>query len=155
MLSFSGILYLDAEKIEGYGEDAMTFKFDENGNGYMFVFDGSGGAGSQQHLTLGSKKSAYIASRGCALFLDKYLCIEKLRTDNEIEMFGKVLYSYLVELNRTFPMEPSHGNLVDVLPTTISGIVVDNKDDTLLANFIWAGDSRGYILDSNGISQVT
>lgn len=68
MIDFSGILCVDAEKIKDKGEDASTFKFDENGNGYMFVFDGCGGAGSERHVDLNEEKSAYIASRSCALF---------------------------------------------------------------------------------------
>ena len=52
-------------------------------------------------------------------------------------------------------MEPSESTLVDVLPTTISGITITNDEDCLSATYIWGGDSRGYIIDANGISQVT
>lgn len=155
MLVFSGTMYLDAEKIEGCGEDALTYQLDENGNGYMFVFDGCGGAGSQKHIDLEGKKSAYVASRCCAFFSDHYLERSTLHSSQGVDLFSEQLYSYLMSIDEQFPMESSESTLVDVLPTTISGINITNDDDCLSATYIWAGDSRGYIIDANGISQVT
>lgn len=155
MLAFSGTMYLDAEKIEGCGEDALTYQFDETGNGYMFVFDGCGGAGSQKHIDLEGKKSAYVASRCCAFFTDHYLERSVLRSSQGVELFCEQLHSYLTAVNEQYPMEPSESTLVDILPTTISGITISNDEGCLSATFIWAGDSRGYIIDADGISQVT
>lgn len=155
MLVFSGTMYLDAEKIEGCGEDALTYQFDENGNGYMFVFDGCGGAGSQKHIDLESKKSAYVASRCCAFFSDYYLERSTLHSSQGVNLFSEQLHSYLTRVDEHFPMEPSESTLVDILPTTISGINITNDNDCLSATYIWGGDSRGYIIDANGISQVT
>lgn len=152
MIDFSGILCVDAEKIKDKGEDASIFKFDENGNGYMFVFDGCGGAGSEKHLDLNKEKSAYIASRSCALFLDYYSNHQDLL---DVSRLGTELYYYLTNINKSYHMESSESTLVDVLPTTISGACVKFTKDELTANFIWAGDSRGYIIDKDGLSQVT
>ncbi len=155
MLEFSGIMYLDTEKITDCGEDAMTFGFDESGNGYMFVFDGCGGAGSQKHAELDNRKSAYIASRSCALFLDHYLGKSVIHSEKGLESFSEQMFLYLNRINDSFPMETTVSTLVDVLPTTISGIIISNDDNCLRGNYIWSGDSRGYIIDINGISQVT
>ncbi|MCM1221299.1 MAG: hypothetical protein NC548_43150 [Lachnospiraceae bacterium] len=152
MLNFSGVFYIDAEKIENKGEDSLTFKFDENGNGYMSVFDGCGGAGSEKHSALNSEKSAYIASRSCALFMDFYNSHQGL---SDVGRFNKDMYSYLLNLNKEYPMDFSDSTLVDVLPTTISGACIKSTGNELAVNFIWAGDSRGYIIDENGLSQVT
>lgn len=155
MLSFGGILYLDAEKIKNKGEDALTFKFDEHGNGYMSVFDGCGGAGSEKHSDLNNEKSAYIASRGCAYYFDFLNQLKDSKdTINEFDL-NKKLYSFLKNINEHYPMQSSESTLVDVLPTTLSGAIISNNSNSLSINFIWSGDSRGYIIDCDGISQVT
>ena len=152
MIDFSGILCIDAEKIKNKGEDAIISKFDEHGNGYIFVFDGCGGAGSEKHPDLGQEKSAYIASRSCALFFEHYY--ESIDFSDTKEL-SRQLHSYLVKVNKHYPMESSESTLVDVLQTTISGAVVKVEEDKINAKFIWAGDSRGYIIDEFGLSQVT
>ena len=154
MMDFCGVFNLDAEKIENKGEDATTFKFDENGNGYMFVFDGSGGAGSEKHLDLDGEKSAYIASRACALYCTDYFKSKKDEAINVSE-FAEQIYAYLLRINQTYPMESSESTLVDVLPTTICGAIIKNEKDEQDITFVWGGDSRGYIIDDDGLSQLT
>lgn len=151
MAELSGILYLDAEKIQDKGEDSLTYRFGTDGNGYMFVFDGCGGAGSEKHSGLDGHKSAYVASRSCAMLLDK-LCSESLEFPDNPE---KTFFSFLKKINEVYPMETSRSTLVDILPTTISGTFIRNDGDFLDIDFIWAGDSRGYIIDADGLGQVT
>ena len=122
----------------------------------MVVFDGSGGAGSERHHELDNRKSAYIASRSCAYYFD-YL-IGNLNNQSPIKNVDDLswqLYSYLVKINNQYPMDKFESTLVDILPTTICGAFIKNKQNNISVDFIWAGDSRGYIIDENGLSQVT
>lgn len=155
MVNFSGILYLYTEKIKDKGEDTMTFKFDEQGNGYMAVFDGCGGAGSEEHIDLNERKSAYVASRSCAYYLDYLNSRIDINFLTDTEYLRNQIYSYLIKINDKYPMNYSESTLVDVLPTTICGAFIDNSSDNLYIKFIWAGDSRGYIIDEDGLSQIT
>lgn len=151
MIDFGGILYIDAEKIDEQGEDAMIFQFDQRGNGYMCVFDGCGGAGSEKHPDLKGKKSAYIASRSSALFFEHQENLNAV----EPETLSRELYAYLTEVNRRYPMEGAESTLVDVLPTTLSGALISVEQEEIRVKFLWAGDSRGYVIDARGLSQVT
>ena len=48
------------------------------------------------------------------------------------------------------------GNLMKEFPSTLSLVLIAPwKSNALVTEFIWAGDSRGYILDSSGLHQVT
>lgn len=40
-------------------------------------------------------------------------------------------------------------------PTTLSITVLEKVNNKLIADFIWAGDSRGYILEEQGLIQIT
>ena len=151
-MEFGGVLYLDAEKIAGKGEDAQTFSFDEDGNGYMFVFDGCGGAGSEIHPGLGSATSARIASHACTLFFDNFFASGQ-KTDTAV--LSRQLHDYLRRINDAYPMDHAESTLIDVLPATVSGVMIGNTGESVCAGFVWAGDSRGYLLDSKGLTQVT
>ncbi len=151
-MDFSGILYIDAEKISHKGEDASVSKFDQSGNGYIFVFDGCGGAGSETHASLEHQKSAYLASRSCALFFEKYF---RTLDFSDTETVSRLLYEYLEKINHCYPMTYSESTLVDILPTTLSGAVIRTEQEDISVQFLWAGDSRGYVLDKDGLAQVT
>ena len=42
-----------------------------------------------------------------------------------------------------------------LLPSTLCLALTDEKEDKVNAVYIWAGDSRGYVWDKNGLGQVT
>lgn len=151
MMEFSGILYFCVEKRKDNGEDSFTFNFDNSGNGYMAVFDGSGGAGSEIHQSLNNRKSAYIASRACSYIFDE---ISKNINVNANYVRDRI-YNELVGINEKFPMNESKSSIIDVLPTTISAAIIENNLSDIDINFLWAGDSRGYIIDERGLAQVT
>ena len=101
---------------------------------------------------MNEEKSAYIASRACAVFLNYYMSRGEL---SDISKLETELHSYLSRINVKYPMDFSESTLVDILPTTISGACIKSEEDRVKADFIWAGDSRGYIIDEDGLSQIT
>lgn len=153
MMEFSGILYFCIEKRKDNGEDSLTFNFDNSGNGYMAVFDGSGGAGSEIHKGLSNRKSAYIASRVCSYIFDDIS--RNINVNVNPDYVRDCIYNGLISVNEKFPMNDSKSSIIDVLPTTISAAIIKNNLSGIDIDFLWAGDSRGYIIDERGLAQVT
>lgn len=151
MSLFSGVLSFCFEKRADKGEDCYTYNLDQDGNGYIAVFDGSGGAGSEVHMSLNERPSAYIASRYGSYLFDEAMK-KSIYESSELENY---IYEELKRLNINFPMNKSRSTMVDVLPTTLSSVIINNRGNKLSVKFLWAGDSRGYIIDESGIAQVT
>ncbi|MDR3058148.1 MAG: hypothetical protein LBU84_08410 [Prevotella sp.] len=181
-LSFS----IYTEKLPGKGEDADPLLIVKEDYGVLGVFDGLGGAGSFQYEEDGIiHTGAYYSSRAIRktvsdffneinIYLDEYFekpdrqatnLKQPMRVINFI--FSELVGSLQRNMRRDLSMlikriekEPPKikGNLIKRLPTT-AVIIFYQKELTarnMLFLIIWAGDSRGYILDKyKGLMQIT
>lgn len=155
-MEFGGVFHLVLESVPNKNEDAISFLFDQEGNGRMFVFDGCGGAGALLHESLNGEKSAYISARSAALLIDKLYPSPEFGGMVDSEELAKKLYRHLCELNEAYPMESFQPNtMYDVLPTAVTGAFIRSGKDEVQVQFLWAGDTRGFILDHDGLAQVT
>lgn len=151
----------EKEQICGKGEDAYAHSFVRQDCGYMAVFDGCGGMGSKTYSMLNDKTGARIAARLAGYVVDRLYESGGLSVTPTI---GETLH---LELARNFEKIKFFlsadrtsvrigGDMFKELPTTMSLILIAlNEKRELLADFLWAGDSRGYFLDKKGICQVT
>jgi serine/threonine protein phosphatase PrpC len=176
-LSFS--IYV--EKTPGKGEDADPINIVKDEFGILGVFDGLGGAGSNLYDVEGVKRTGgYLSSRkardSANIFLIKYIQVIELFFKNPkksqanlnlddifdlmINNLKEEILAGLKELITQIEKEPSRirGNLVKRLPTT-AALMYYQKElsiNRLACLTIWAGDSRGFILEpSNGLLQIT
>jgi serine/threonine protein phosphatase PrpC len=148
------------------GEDAYGYFFNENG-GILATYDGCGGLGSKRYERYGFKTGAYIASRTVSQTVLEWFKDFSVKrgqiNENTIlqikeEMFQEIVAG-LAKINLEEPSGVSQlkkGDLVRELPTTLSTILFDTVQNPINAAFIWAGDSRGYILTAEGgLAQIT
>jgi serine/threonine protein phosphatase PrpC len=155
-------LYLEA--VEGHGEDAPPYVSPTA----AAVFDGLGGAGASP-LALPDGRTvtnAYAASRvACEAFA--WLAEGGPRPGGEqtawadedpaslAERFASGLYAELDAfydgLGRPAPALSS----CLVLPTTFAAALTDELDGAVVLTALWAGDSRVYALDADGLHQVS
>ena len=154
-----------SERREGKGEDAepLVVQYDTKSPcGVMGVFDGMGGSGSAvRTLSDGTTRTdAWLASR---FIREKVLEWYEEHTPDHLLKEEEVmeLQEYLIEKLENYKEElgikPSglQGKMTRVLPTTMATILWTTKKDGLFLNSIWAGDSRNYVLDSNGLRILT
>ena len=148
-----------------YGEDSFTFRRDAR-SGFLCVTDGCGGLGARRYADVNGHTGAYLAAR---LVAD---CIGRWEKENQIpfvqtEAEGRVLCKELAarlakEVQR---FEAAHvkeggtrivGSMQRALPTTLCALLFRHAPKNLLdCLFLWAGDSRGYVLNSCGLHQIT
>lgn len=152
------------EKKDGMGEDYFSYSYPDkyqNNSVFIAVFDGCGGIGARRYKTdIGTYTGAYLASRACAYkTLDYYNKNESFYFDDRD---SKELKSEYIKVLNDISSKYSNGGLEfkgslasKSFPTTASVISVKYENRFLYSEFLWAGDSRGYILDEFGLKQIT
>lgn len=144
------------EREPGKGEDSYAFALQESG-ALVGVFDGCGGSGAARYAGLQSKTGAYLASRAAsAAWLHWF---ETLEPEGEISVEELTLQV----LRRLRLCEKqggeSSGGLPGLrakrLPTTAAAAVCRPCRGGMEALLQWAGDSRVYWLDGDGLAQLT
>ncbi len=144
------------------GEDSYVFSINDT-HALLSVFDGCGGIGSRKYEMYGGKTGAYLASHFCSSLLLKWF---KEFCDSGRSLTSSALPMVCEELKGEFTNCLSRlkgdagaigirGSLTRDFPTTTSTVVINKEGGHLMANYIWAGDSRGYVLMDDGIVQVT
>lgn len=146
------------------GEDSFALCRDERG-ALLCVADGCGGLGSRRYPALGNQTGAYIAARlvtrAVAMWAQER---EKLPSAPlEGERFVQTLQEHLEAILCGFAQKNGGeaksrivGSMQRDLPSTLcAALTADGAARWREVCFLWAGDSRGYVLDENGLHQCT
>ena len=144
---------------KNFGEDNWAYGFCED-TGIIAVFDGCGGSGARKHDDYNNHSEAFMASRLCAGAL--YECIQRYFPENiSAEVFAKQILEpcFTDVLKANVPVEEANSIKITgmrTLPSTMAAalIQIENTQELKISP-IWAGDSRVYILDASGLSQLT
>lgn len=151
------------EVVPGAGEDSFALQTNAQG-GYLCVADGCGGLGSKRYARLGERTGAFLAARLAVQEAERRL--GSLFPLPEIQEAGralcKTLAGHFSDRLRRFEAEHSAqrririvGKMQRALPTTLCLLLMENTPRGLDCLFVWAGDSRGYVLDPRGLHQLT
>lgn len=145
------------DKIKGKGEDS-GFEAYTCEAGIMGAFDGCGGLGAKTCPAISGKTEAYLASRTVGAAVKQWFYsnssagyqwnIEELKIQiiTKLELCQKQTADSGLRLR---------GSLVRPFPSTIAMITFRIVNGKLLTKHIWAGDSRTYVLDKNGLGQIS
>lgn len=160
-LPLNFVLSLCHEMIPEHGEDSYCYSFCDDA-GLLGAFDGCGGAGARKHKCYCDNTEAYMASRLCAgAFYDAFRAA--FPCDQPAEYLIDSLFVPAVQERLTYctpPKDASHasvlGSMVRTLPTTAAVALMRQEDaGSVAVTAIWAGDSRVYVLNANGLMQLT
>lgn len=144
--TLSLIFCVEKEMRPGNGEDSYYFAATDK-RSIVAAFDGCGGIGSRHYKNYSDKTGAYVASRavcgGVKAWFENGAEIEKI--DENVKRALGVCNKFADKAGRLV------GSLGKSFPTTAAIISINNN----VATCIWAGDSRCYILDCDGLHQLT
>ncbi len=153
-------------KIPDQGEDSDPILRDGPDLGLLGVFDGMGGAGGTVYETPdGRRTGAYLASRIARDVVEQRM-LDLLEPDwhlngraaarNLQQSVQQALEQRLQELN---PAPSSlRSRLIRALPTTMALVALQRTQPggpTWAGHVFWAGDSRAYVFESRGASQLS
>lgn len=159
------LLYVQYAVLPKQGEDSFAVRSDGRG-AMLCVADGCGGLGGKRYGQLGDHTGAYLASRLVTRAFTGWAEERKPMPDSPedgralcAELEGD-LRGILEGFARRNCQAGAPGRIVGsmqrVLPTTLCAAMVEGgsvmRRECL---FIWAGDSRGYVLDAGGLHQCT
>ncbi len=136
-------------------EDSYAYSLNEE-RCLLAVFDGCGGSGAARYPAMKGRTGAFLASRTVsAAWLDWF---EKLPRGAEPDV-GALQEQVLSWLERC---EKSAGDREDTeksrksrLPTTAASALCSLGRGGVEVLLLWAGDSRVYLLDGEGLAQLT
>lgn len=166
------------EKVDGKGEDAEPLLEIGQSSGILGVFDGMGGGGSSSYTDKDGRiySGAYYASRFAKkLVLDIWNLLEQKDADRFWNNVERALMDNFQQIGAKFVSSNTtlKGGLIKRFPTTIAAMDWRNLDSSeqkspqskgekpqsrasYQVNFVWAGDSRCYILrPSSGLKQLS
>jgi serine/threonine protein phosphatase PrpC len=153
-------------KIPDQGEDSDPILRDGPDLGLLGVFDGMGGAGGTVYETPeGRRTGAYLASRIARDVVEQRM-LDLLEPDwhlngraaarNLQHSVQQALKQRLQELNP--PPSSLRSRLIRALPTTMALVALQRTQPggpTWAGHVFWAGDSRAYVFESRGASQLS
>lgn len=156
------IMVIQLAVVPDQGEDSFAVS-SLPGNAMFCVADGCGGLGSKRYDRLDHRTGAYLASRLAARAMLGWTQEQTIVPLYPQDGFYQLLDLQL-DVEATFSSfarmhcngEPAGrivGSMQRTLPTTLCTLIADERNSA--CSFIWAGDSRGYTLDSSGLHQYT
>ena len=152
---FDFVFLSNNEKTMTTKEDAYAYNLSGANEGFIAVFDGCGGLGSRKYPVAENRTGAFLASRAACSAV--YSLYEEKGNAVDCACVKKAITERLVKLKEeTDDGRPELlGSMVKTFPTTM--VLADMRKSAagMKGRFVWAGDSRGYILDADGLKQMT
>ncbi len=144
------------KKINNNEDSYFTCQDDKNA--LLCVCDGCGGAGGKKYAAFSGKTGAYLASRIVTGTLRD--CFHEgvfMKTALDAADIIKLRVTENLLMVRQFSgnQERLKGGLTKELPTTLVAASVMEVSNQIEVRCIWAGDSRCYLLDQEGLHQLT
>ncbi|MBR3473713.1 MAG: protein phosphatase 2C domain-containing protein [Oscillospiraceae bacterium] len=144
------------EKKRGNGEDSYYYALNVD-RAMLAVFDGCGGPGAAAYPALRGKTGAYLAARAVsAAWLSWFEALRPDREGDEAELRQRTMdYLRRCEANAGEESGRPQGRMPRKLPTTAAAALCRSERSGVDVRLFWAGDSRVYLLDSEGLAQLT
>ena len=147
---------VEGELIVGKGEDSYLYLANEEMI-VLGVFDGCGGSGARKYPAFGNHTGAYLGARivsgvihdwfdcyAAEILEEKWLECLKTEIKRNLKRYAEKGGKSLIK-----------GSMISSFPTTAAFTVCRYINNKLCCNYIWAGDSRGYLLNMKGMFQIT
>lgn len=153
------IFYAYKEKIAGAGEDSFCYQMGEQ-SVLLGVFDGCGGSGARLYENYHGQTGAYMASRAVAgvtqrLFECGGFADSVEETANRVHTAMLKSLAVCKENSGIQGGSKLKGSIAKEFPTTAAIACCTPKADGVSIDCYWAGDSRVYLLDEDGLAQIT
>ena len=158
----SRLLCVQYAVLPGSGEDSFCAR--SAGSGVVLcVADGCGGLGSRRYASLHDRTGAFVGARLATHALSAWAGEQPPMpaSAREGSLLCRELEGELTALFQRFSTRhcggPSRivGSMQRSLPTTLCAAISSDLSFASDLCFLWAGDSRGYVLDAAGLHQCT
>ena len=159
MERFNQLIEIMQGKKPGQGEDSFCFDCSPYPKADMIsIFDGCGGSGAKRYEKIGNYTGAYHGSRIASGVV--YDWFKEEFYEENIQLWSEQIKEKLQNILKLYKKCDSSkiqfkGNILKDFPTTMSGAIIFGAPGDAKAHYMWAGDSKGYVMNYTGLHQVT
>ena len=166
-LNFDPILAFEIEQKNGQGEDASVCLADPKSRAALIAcLDGCGGSGAKKYPGADNWTGARIASYSCGRALVEWyernaigkLGLQDYPAETVAQSLARAMRENIDMMKSEVNAAPERmvvSSMIRPFPTTLSCALVSKQENGLRGLFLWAGDSRGFVLTKDGLTQVT
>lgn len=153
------LILIEEAMIPDQGEDSFFCAVHDDA-AIVSVFDGCGGLGSRTYPGYRGHTGAYVASRLISgATHDWFHETHSLRWGSAEALLSSLnrywAKAYRLGQRYTNSNLRIRGSMVRDLPTTCAIALAQAAQEGITLHIIWSGDSRVYLLDGNGLAQLT
>lgn len=157
--SLDCLFHVYKEKIPENGEDSFCYGIREDVL-LLGAFDGCGGSGAKRYLNYRNKTGAYVAARAAAGAVMTWFArsgpdASAEENAREIRLCIKKALNLCRDKSARQDERKLRGSIAKEFPTTAAIAYCVSRPGAVSVDCFWAGDSRVYILDGDGLAQVT
>lgn len=144
---------------EGLGEDSFYCSKGRKSS-IISVYDGCGGLGSKKYESFGGHSGAYIASRTVSGAVRDWYHANYWKNWKDVKKLSESVNRFISKGYDVCKPYLSggmkiRGSMVRELPTTMALAYAECEEGDILLHLLWAGDSRVYLLNAQGLAQLT
>ena len=166
-LNLDILLKIEEEKQVNQGEDAaVSWIANDHLSGIIACLDGLGGSGAKRYSNADNWTGARLGSFSCGRalvewFLKNHIAELRLQgysAEKIRDSVAQVLHERIEQLATSQSSAQSSlivSSMIRSFPTTLAAVLLSAERDAMRALFLWAGDSRCYLLTKNGLRQMT
>lgn len=153
------IFLINQEVIKDCGEDSYYCAHCKS-SAIISVFDGCGGLGSRTYQSFQRHTGAYMASRTVSGAVHDWYHDHRStkwkNPDQLIECLDRYIKkAYDICSSKGAESLKIRGSMVRDYPTTAAIALAEEDGSNINLHVMWAGDSRVYLIDSQGLAQLT
>lgn len=133
----------------------------------LAVMDGCGGAGARRYPEMRNETGARIAARAVRIAIANWFAahfdrlqefgLQNASAERIAQTMKEAIDAHLGYIKKRIVNTNSaiKSKLSQTLPTTLSMVIIEPDVQYARCIFVWAGDSRGYLLTRDGLRQMT
>ena len=149
-MALSTLFFVNGEKKADLCEDSYAIGA-HDGTVLLSVFDGCGGSGAKVYDTYGGHTGAYLASR-----IASGVTYDWFQNEEPQELLDRHLNDALQSYKRNSKSNSGiRSSMAKDFPTTAVVANCQTEKSQVIVDYLWCGDSRGFLLTANGLKQIT
>lgn len=153
------ILTISKAARDKLGEDSF-YCAKSNHSAVVSVYDGCGGLGARKYESFQGHTGAYMAARIVSGAVHDWYHRNHSKKWPGAERLAECIDAYIraaYDVCAPYALERMNikGSMIRKLPTTMAFAYAEYAEDGVLVHILWAGDSRVYLLNEEGLAQLT
>lgn len=153
------VLVISKAARDKLGEDSFYCAKSKH-SAVVSVYDGCGGLGARKYESFQGHTGAYMAARIVSGAVHDWYHCNHSKKWPDAKQLTESIDAYIraaYDVCAPYALERMNikGSMIRKLPTTMALAYAEYEKDSIIVHILWAGDSRVYLLNEEGLAQLT